>query len=279
MSRFSSRRAFTLIELLVVIAIIAILAAILFPVFAQAREKARATSCLNNTKQIGIGWLMYSQDYDNTMGLPSYNLTGPSGSSDSIQWDVYYDGSASKYDPARGLIQPYMKSAAIQACPDMPDVGDATVTKYKGFVTGYAVNFYLANATYAGVNTASTSSVAGDGQLKSPANTILMADSATYYLSAWRATNNLLPPSYWGNAGYSLPTTHGRHQTFANVLWCDGHAKPILPTAPTLPGRLGDTAASLASHNLGDIMKKPFTGNYKADDYYYELDKTGSGYE
>ena len=63
----SSKRAFTLIELLVVIAIIAILAAILFPVFAQAREKARATSCLSNLKQVNLAWQMYIQDYDEVM--------------------------------------------------------------------------------------------------------------------------------------------------------------------------------------------------------------------
>jgi len=63
------KKAFTLIELLVVIAIIAILAAILFPVFAQAREKARAISCFSNTKQIGIGMLMYAQDYDEKLRL------------------------------------------------------------------------------------------------------------------------------------------------------------------------------------------------------------------
>ena len=65
-----SRRGFTLIELLVVIAIIAILAAILFPVFAKAREKARQTSCLSNVKQLGLGLMMYAQDYDEK--LPSY---------------------------------------------------------------------------------------------------------------------------------------------------------------------------------------------------------------
>jgi len=67
--RSSTKQAFTLIELLVVIAIIAILAAILFPVFAQAREKARATACLSNMKQIGLGIFMYVQDYDETMPM------------------------------------------------------------------------------------------------------------------------------------------------------------------------------------------------------------------
>jgi len=69
----SQARGFTLIELLVVIAIIAILAAIIFPVFAKAREKARATACVSNVKQLGMGWMMYVQDYDET--YPPNNTT------------------------------------------------------------------------------------------------------------------------------------------------------------------------------------------------------------
>src|ERR1700709_2606615 len=72
MSYLSRRRGFTLIELLVVIAIIAILAAILFPVFAQAREKARAISCVSNEKQIGLGILQYNQDYDEMFPMNEY---------------------------------------------------------------------------------------------------------------------------------------------------------------------------------------------------------------
>jgi len=70
------RKGFTLIELLVVIAIIAILAAILFPVFARAREKARQTSCLSNMKQIGLAFMMYTQDYDETLPGISFSATG-----------------------------------------------------------------------------------------------------------------------------------------------------------------------------------------------------------
>lgn len=93
------RRGFTLIELLVVIAIIAILAAILFPVFARAREKARQSSCLANVKQILLGIQMYVQDYDERFPIYDY------GSSASLR--LYWDHQ----------IQPYLKNTNILKCP------------------------------------------------------------------------------------------------------------------------------------------------------------------
>ncbi|HZP81200.1 MAG TPA: DUF1559 domain-containing protein [Chthonomonadaceae bacterium] len=99
--------AFTLIELLVVIAIIAILAAILFPVFAQAREKARQTSCLSNTKQMGLALMMYVQDYDETY-CPAYYYGNPY-SSGNLDLTGIYQWS--------GLIQPYTKNLGIFICP------------------------------------------------------------------------------------------------------------------------------------------------------------------
>jgi len=100
---------FTLIELLVVIAIIAILAAILFPVFAQAREQARKISCLSNTKQLSLSVLMYVQDYDETFPLseasdPSAKPPSPDFQSNSASW--------------LNMCQPYIKSWQLAICPD-----------------------------------------------------------------------------------------------------------------------------------------------------------------
>lgn len=106
----SGVKGFTLIELLVVIAIIAILAAILFPVFARARENARRTSCLSNLKQLGLGCAQYSQDYDEkTIGQPYDNGTTPAGYEDA--WAAGQEANWMQ------SIQPYVKSRQLFLCP------------------------------------------------------------------------------------------------------------------------------------------------------------------
>jgi len=101
-----AKRGFTLIELLVVIAIIAILAAILFPVFAQARAMARKTVCVSNNKQQSIGIIMYIQDYDETFPLNSYDGSYHAGPNADSNWGL--------------LIQPYVKNMQIYMCPGDP---------------------------------------------------------------------------------------------------------------------------------------------------------------
>src|SRR5579871_2200109 len=109
-TEMQKRRGFTLIELLVVIAIIAILAAILFPVFAQARAQARKTSCLSNVKQMGLGMLMYTQDYDEVYPLDLSKVPPPKG-------DYFLITVASWQNE----VQPYVKNWGIFICPDSQD--------------------------------------------------------------------------------------------------------------------------------------------------------------
>jgi len=123
----SQRRAFTLIELLVVIAIIAILAAILFPAFARARENARRTSCLSNTKQIGLGFMQYTQDYDERV--------------------PFHKGSGASEHWAKGSLQPYLKSRQLLRCTSdsSPQWTNATPR-----VTSYVLNGLLLYNTDSG---------------------------------------------------------------------------------------------------------------------------------
>src|SRR5215467_10724814 len=114
MRKHHRKSAFTLIELLVVIAIIAILAAILFPVFAQAREKARAISCVSNEKQIALGILMYVQDYDETFPLYFYRVPRHPGDppfTPDVQERIVGWNEA---------IYPYIKNLQLYRCPDSP---------------------------------------------------------------------------------------------------------------------------------------------------------------
>src|SRR5436309_7806387 len=103
MNRLRRRHGFTLIERLVVIAIIAILAAILFPVFAQAREKARQASCMSNMRQFSTAGMMYTQDYDEKY-VPPYKYEGTQGDISVLYW----------WDD---LLQPYIKNRQLPLCP------------------------------------------------------------------------------------------------------------------------------------------------------------------
>lgn len=133
-------KGFTLIELLVVIAIIAILAAILFPVFAQAREKARQISCASNLNQMGLAILMYTQDFDEF--YPTGVDNAPGG--DGPQWDPANTAHWSQ------KVVPYIKAVGVYGCPDDPGGGAPSATQsWAGVELSYASNglqgWYAAN--------------------------------------------------------------------------------------------------------------------------------------
>ena len=120
------RRGFTLIELLVVIAIIAILAAILFPVFAKAREKARQSSCLSNFKQIGLAILQYAQDYDEKMVNEWYDAAAP------FSWEWCNTGDYTNY---QDYVMPYIKNSQVFICPSSSRTAEAA-TAYNTYMHG-----------------------------------------------------------------------------------------------------------------------------------------------
>jgi prepilin-type N-terminal cleavage/methylation domain-containing protein/prepilin-type processing-associated H-X9-DG protein len=143
-------KGFTLIELLVVIAIIAILAAILFPVFAQAREKARAISCLSNEKQTGLAVLQYVQDYDEQYPTGRWNPSAPVALQFGQGWG--------------GAIYAYSKSGQILKCPDDPTFPvPASATTPAMYPVSYVYNYNIAT------NTALAA-------LSAPAATIVLAE-------------------------------------------------------------------------------------------------------
>src|SRR3954454_14325368 len=136
-----SMKGFTLIELLVVIAIIAILAAILFPVFARAREAARSTSCASNLRQLGMAMTMYGQDNEGC--YPLHYTLAPSFTSGGYWFGTVSSGVV---DKTQGMLFPYTKNHQIQLCPSF-----AGNLVYQGATGGYGYNWiYLASNPAAG---------------------------------------------------------------------------------------------------------------------------------
>ncbi len=259
----SARIGFTLIELLVVIAIIAILAAILFPVFAQAREKARQSACLSNLKQMGLGMLQYSQDYD--------EQTCPA-------WIGDFDGNPANGDQFPGsarwmdVVQPYVKNKEIFVCPtvypyDAP--GNVSSIQYvPNTFEAFKEGSYSLNVAYYADDKQGTPPTAIPDQnqpnrsladISAPTTTIWVTDSnaANQYdfQFAWPDIGS--QPGIGPKGLYKVPWRWlagigAPHQDRASTLFCDGHVKALKPETLTEKATTGPTAGAYRLFTIED---------------------------
>jgi prepilin-type N-terminal cleavage/methylation domain-containing protein/prepilin-type processing-associated H-X9-DG protein len=194
-------QGFTLIELLVVIAIIAILAAILFPVFARARENARRASCQSNLKQVALGIIMYSQDYDDRLPPDYIPETPTTSDTDGLL------GWAS-------MVQPYLKSIQLFQCPSESTWGPGTGLDNNPTAIDYFYNYSLARDTSdnpVGISLAA---------IEYPTNTILNGD--------WAVANDRSAVFAAPSGNEPIAATK-RHLDGANYSFVDGHVKWFKP--------------------------------------------------
>lgn len=226
--------AFTLIELLVVIAIIAILAAILFPVFAQARAKARQISCLSNVKQLGTAMLLYGQDYDETFPMLE---NSPARFTLANMIDPYIKTNKMNVNAGGGNLWP---EDSVWRCPDAETFNSGDVTSYFTVAWNwlYLTELDSSNQFVPDWSSPEKYGIWGWTQpgrsyasVVSPAETVAFSDAG--HGDGPRGTtatwDGLMSPAARQANGATdwMSVAEGRHQGLANIAWCDGHVKAM----------------------------------------------------
>ena len=263
-TRRSERNAFTLIELLVVIAIIAILAAILFPVFAQAREKARQTSCLSNTKQIGLAFMMYVQDYDEKY----INQPWPGGCPEASS-GYWTSTPGQPTEHWANVIMPYVKNGGIFDCPSFS--GSIYTASYPLWACNDPLKKKLIPTVEYGLNEAVIARGASMAAIGEPASVGLITENQ-YIFSG---TGVCVPESATVTKKYLIESrkfTDGtewcwyggcpRHNVGMNFAYADGHSK--YAKASDVPAG-SDTNAKFGTYGYYHVLQNDATYANVAD--------------
>jgi prepilin-type N-terminal cleavage/methylation domain-containing protein/prepilin-type processing-associated H-X9-DG protein len=222
----ASKRGFTLIELLVVIAIIAILAAILFPVFGRARENARRSSCQSNMKQIGLGIAQYTQDFDEKMPV------------------AYWTPAANQQMSWKDAIQPYVKSKQLFACPSNPVNNVGTYQSVGAMPSSYSPNSTQLQGAFGssgGTADAGSTPAFSISTFQFASSTIQVCES-TFTNSDYNICNAYFGVTNRTSAGNQGSTyQYNGHLSMGNYLFADGHVKAMkaLSTVSTTMGGSG----------------------------------------
>lgn len=226
----SGKRGFTLIELLVVIAIIAILAAILFPVFARARENARRASCSSNMKQIGLGLMQYSQDYDELQPMGAAN----SWTGDQLTW--------------RQLVQPYVKSVQLFKCPSNSANGtDPARAGYPQVSANYGGNGRILKDNEAYALSA----------IQNVSQKIVVGEITPTYGDFTFGSPSWVPGDPYDSWKWENMTFAG-HLSTMNCLFADGHVKSMRPMQTMVPVNM--YGAFTDQKSLGGDCASPWNG-------------------
>ena len=245
------KRAFTLIELLVVIAIIAILAALLLPSLSKAKDRGRQTTCLNNVRQLDLGWTMYGNDHDNIMPLNSQGQTWYSfNASTTNSWvvgDATY--SADNSFLQQGSIYPYVSQPGVYHCPsDFSTVNGSNVLRNRS----YSLNFYLnggLDPVYDGSLPSGilSSVLTRYTAVARPTTTLAFLDENPYTIEDGVYLLFFSPAAFWQNAPAD------RHEQGLNLTFVDGHAEHWRWRAPKTMRELAAPAAD--AEDLQDLRR------------------------
>lgn len=262
-------------EVLVVIAILAILAAMFFPAFGGARQKARQAVCATRLRQLGLAVSLYAQDNDER--LFPYVCYDVKRAGDVQTWGYYLPdrnarGEDLLFDRAGGSLGPYLLTGAMLDCPSAVGFSNGTpANPVADNLLGYAANVDLwAPRPGSPASGASPGDGPGLAAVETPAETLLLADAAqveggTGLLS--RSGGFSWPPSR------GAPGIHARHQDHAEVVWFDGHASALRVGFPAF-GYGQASVSRLQARHVGYVLPPGCPVGSACQDFFYELKKT-----